>query len=218
VENLTAGGVHVDWVAVFTGALFFATCGLWYATFRLVEGAKDTAIRQLRGYLSVSPSGLAVTLAQPLDVYSQYIRIHVLAKNHGQTPVRHVLYRYTVDVLPNPLPDDYLFSAPSVRNDANQSLAPGAHISVYFVRKAPLTADELTGIREDSQRIYVWGYSTYEDVFGIERRIEVASSIVGGQFFADYFVQACAGRAPTLPKDMPHPFDFDYLNRHGHEC
>jgi hypothetical protein len=159
----------VDYTAIFTALLFVATLGLWLATRRLVKSAEDTGIRQLRGYVSVSPNAMVFTLAQPLDIHDQSIRIQAICKNHGQTPVRNVQFRYEVQVLPHPLVERYQFREARRIHSANDALAPSAQTESMFLRDQPLTVEELTNIRNDTARIYWWGVATYRDVFDRER-------------------------------------------------
>jgi hypothetical protein len=58
-------------IAIFTVILGMATGFLWLATKNLVIGAEDTAERQLRAYVSISPSG--VVLAPTKSVFSELI-------------------------------------------------------------------------------------------------------------------------------------------------
>jgi hypothetical protein len=78
-----------DWAdfGEYVGGSLGATYGLlaFIGVMLTIKGAEETAIRQLRGYLSVTPSGLGFTLAQPPNVHAQSIRVQIEVKNHGQT-------------------------------------------------------------------------------------------------------------------------------------
>ena len=53
---------------------------LWWSTRKLVKGAEDTAIRQLRAYVSINIGHFSIEAAK------NYLRIEYLIKNMGQTP------------------------------------------------------------------------------------------------------------------------------------
>jgi hypothetical protein len=212
---------RLDYTAIFTALLFFATCGLLWATRSLVVGANDTAIRQLRGYLSLTPSGMTFTLAQPPDIHRQSIRIQAICKNHGQTPIRQIRYLYEVRVLPYPLPPGYQFQEAATSNNANFALPPHEQSNSQFERPEPLSSEELEGIGQDRLRIYWWGKATYVDVFDETRHLEFCASIVGSQFFVNYIHDVMAAlrnnkTPPALPSGMEYPIQWDYCDRHGH--
>jgi hypothetical protein len=56
-----------DTLLVFvTFLLFAATIALWWATRRLVAGAENTAIQQLRAYISATPVYGKIIIAKPI--------------------------------------------------------------------------------------------------------------------------------------------------------
>ncbi len=211
----------LDWTAIFTALLFFATCALWWATRRLVKGAENTAIRQLRAYISMVPQGLVSTLMRPPDIHAQPVTVSIVTKNHGLTPARQVRFDYDVQVFPHPRPLGEQFPKPTRSIPNRFALAPGEDTPMNFSRPEALTTHELQKIREDAARIYCWGIVSYVDVFDVQQQTEFCISVVGSNFLVDYLLQCYAtvreGKPrPALPAGMPHPFNFDTCDRHGH--
>ncbi|HTB01311.1 MAG TPA: hypothetical protein VK804_12605 [Bradyrhizobium sp.] len=140
--------------------LFAATMGLWWATWRLVRSAENTAERQLRAY--IFPQDVTITNIESIP------EITVVLKNTGQTPAHdHTLWA-TMAVAAYPLSTE---PAPP-DGDPNESkgpLAPGAVNHFFASLESPITQEELRGIREGRAAIYLAGAVLYTDAFGKSR-------------------------------------------------
>jgi hypothetical protein len=81
-----------------TFVLAFGTLFLWFATQRLVRGSEKTAERQLRAYISISPTNV--------NEFGEggNVTIHYDAKNVGKTPAVKVKTFASVAILPFPFP------------------------------------------------------------------------------------------------------------------
>lgn len=93
--------VATIFIALFTVLLAVATAFLWCATRELVQGADDTAKRQLRAYVTMSAEEVRnFNTTSPLTAI---IRI----KNSGRTPAYNVSNRTLLSVTKYPLADFY---------------------------------------------------------------------------------------------------------------
>jgi hypothetical protein len=211
---------EIDFTALFTAGLTAVTGGLWWATRQLVIGAEKSSVRELAAYVSVSPNSMAFTAEQPLDIHAQSIRLSFDCKNHGQTPARNLRFRYEVQVLPNPLPLRFQFPEPTIPSDSNFAVFQGGQSTQQFIRKQPLTSDELANISLDEARIYCWGVATYRDIFDRDRYVEFNAAIVSSRFFVSYLreflAHVAAAQEYRLPTGMKSAFDWDFGDRHGH--
>lgn len=159
-----------------TFLLFLATGALWVATAHLVEGAEDTAERQLRAYVSANP--------QTVHGFgsSQRISVDFSLQNHGQTPAFEIDHVFGMGVFANPLPEDFKFP-PANRDVFNKSaLFPRADMISWFNNDRILSSDEVRDIENDTDRFYIWGKITYRDAFGKLRHTNFSASAGGAQF------------------------------------
>src|SRR5262249_51673089 len=104
-EEIVAVGTV--FIALFTVILAFATAFLYFATRDLVEGAEDTAKRQLRAYVFLDQ----MTIADPMGTPKISIRI----KNYGSTPAYGVVF-WSEGVL-----REYPLTSPLIRSRAEDS-------------------------------------------------------------------------------------------------
>src|SRR5262245_42063031 len=80
--------VSDTFVAAFTLLLFLATFALWYSTKKLVDGASQTAERQLRAYVYV--------VKTKIKRIGHEWEIRFRLKNFAQTPAHYVSVAYAV--------------------------------------------------------------------------------------------------------------------------
>ncbi len=154
-----------EWLlALFNGLLVLYTYRLWIATRDLVEGAENTAKRQLRAYVWIDKTQPSPNIdAVPFIVATEI-------RNTGSTPAHDV--RCFTELLPfdHPLPVGFTFKQPPQE-------IPGPHYvvnpgSTHFVRTSPdevFTDDIKTAIRNGTKRLYFWGVVRYRDAFKQER-------------------------------------------------
>ncbi|MEK7322703.1 MAG: hypothetical protein AABZ84_06465 [Pseudomonadota bacterium] len=157
-------------LAIFTFGLFIATWFLYCATRDLVRGADDTAKRQLRAYLSVTP-----------DFINSDCNIGSTIENHGLTPA----YKITTesgyaDILPHPLPLEFNFKEIIDRTSHTHILAPRQTLRATVIPRRIFSKDEIAAAIEGTKfRLYVFGAITYTDAFDKSHRTEYCRSIQG---------------------------------------
>jgi hypothetical protein len=158
-------GVPIELLGIKPGEwlLAFATFGLWYATWRLVTGADQTAQRQLRAYVSLVGGGIAHA---NVDNQQGYL-VQIELKNSGITPG----YDFTTWIVPPEVRDlnELPFGPPSPESErtGKSIIAPNtsAWINVYYVWKP----GELEAVRKREKGVFVWGGANYKDAFGFPR-------------------------------------------------
>ena len=195
---------YTKWLAVFTLFLFVTALGqmlLFWVQLRIMrksledattaanaatdsaitsqaalESTKDTAKRQLRAYLSITPNTFGLLAA------GNHVRITFDAKNHGQTPAFGTSHKFEIDILDNPLPPNFNFPAPTETFNANTSIFPNAVSEVRFFSGKPLT--QVDAVEANTKHVHCWGRTSYRDAFGNIRHTSFSAS-VGGKDFAE---------------------------------
>jgi hypothetical protein len=170
--SITAASVL--FTAIFTFVLAVSTIGLWKQTDRLAKGTEDTAIRQLRAYVSVKP-------AQLTEIRIGHVpNASFIMENTGQTPAYRLNHLAFVSVLPHPLldgqgdlvaphigqkvPDFTLHSRSQTEGEASDDSA--------------LTADDFAKAMAGGDfRLYMAGMVQYDDAFGIGRNTKFCAYI-----------------------------------------
>ena len=187
-------------IAGFTALLLWAIWLLWRATRKLVNDAQRNAERQLRAYLAVIPETIAGFRTNVVG------KIEWVVKNLGQTPAQKITHRYNFAVLPNPLPPRHKFAEPTREIAGISALLPKDEAVLYFDGDA-FTAQQIEAISRNEARIYCWGHTEYEDIFGVTWR-SLFSVSVGGEAFS---------RAVNLPADHPSapPWSWEYGSGHN---
>lgn len=166
-------------IAIFTVILGFATWFLWRATVKLVRSADDTAQRQLRAYVSVTPKEIISSGKE-----ERFVQVTCALKNHGQTPAREIHYIFEFDIIPNPKPEGFVFSPPTIPIHADSSLFPQADMSAWFNFNRLLTTEEFARVEADTLRLHIWGKVFYRTAFGQQRHTEFNASVGGAVFIA----------------------------------
>jgi len=188
-------------LVAFTALLFAATVFLYRATRDLVQGAEITAERQLRAYVSAAPN-----IIFPFDAKTT-VEMGFRVENHGQTPARNVRCCAVVDVLPYPLPPNYIFHEPTIQTRSG-GLACGEHVDIRMAAKRYFGNDEIKKVLvNDGCRIYLYGTLKYEDAFDRTRTTQFCRSVVGCGDLA----------AMTVPDPTPHQrvIAFDIADQHN---
>jgi hypothetical protein len=187
-------------IAGFMVLLFWATWLLWRATRKLIKDAERNAERQSRAYLAVIPKTVAGFRPNVTG------KIEGVVKNLGQTPAQKIRHRYNFAVLPHPLPPRHKFAEPT-REIANApALLPRDETTIQFDGEA-FTAQQIEAVSRNEARVYCWGTTEYEDVFGVTWQARFSVS-VGGEAFS---------RAANLPSDHPSapPWSWEYGSGHN---
>jgi len=184
-EWLTAQGTAA--IAVFTFVLACATIGLavftyslWGETGKLVIGANETAKRQLRAYVSATPT----IMNGPTNLMQQFSMI-----NHGQTPAYNVIETGLMDIFPYPLPPKFNF--PAIPDQRHSRVVLHPHATNYTGRAPAVrtfTKQEIAQITTgDEYRLYIYGVITYTNVFKNPHVTKFCHSIPGNAKLALFF-------------------------------
>jgi hypothetical protein len=144
-------------LSVFTAVLAIATIRVWFVTKALVDGAKDTAERQLRAYIGI-------TGAPILEGADEWI-IAVDYWNHGQTPAHDVRGSISVQVLAI---DPYPVFPPAEEWPGSWVMVPNAHATPD--RSVALLEHE-GDIVSGRKAIFAWGHISYRDVFNWQIKV-----------------------------------------------
>ena len=149
----------------------FATLALWVATKRLVQGADDTARRQLRAYVGLEKISITFVGSPPNAV------ARIEYKNFGKTPAYKIACRLYLASRPNPLlaPMDIRASDSLGLLDLmpnHQNLSHPDLLLDYF-------ADPLDAIRRQEVAVYLLGEVVYLDSFGNKFRDEITMMTTG---------------------------------------
>jgi len=164
-----------DPIAFFTFLLFLATVALWLATRRLVQGAEDTALRQLRAYVSIK-------LDEKLFYDSNgLLNAPFITKNHGVTPANFMLCSLQIGLFRFPL-DTELDPHSYPSTSSNTALFPGEQVRHYATFPSKLNQAEIQAIEKSEGSIYVWGEVRYKDAFGIQRSTQFRMYSTGADF------------------------------------
>jgi hypothetical protein len=158
-------------LVIATVLLAIYTYRLWDSTAKLVTGADETAKRELRAYVSVTPANLAASLAP-----GAIPKLMIGLQNHGQTPAYDVSQQFLWGTYPVSEHDRLPFPISAKQRGYLSTLIldPGAQRNSYPTGVAPTSeADSamiLAGVNAtgESVRFYCMGYIFYRDAFGTE--------------------------------------------------
>jgi len=155
-RKITDATVALAWI---TGVLALFTAGLWFATYRLVREAKDTAKRQLRAYLSID----GFPYVSHLDTTDNTIwwSIHPVWKNGGATPTTSLFLNTDASLRNEKLPDNFDF--PGAPGETIRMLV-GANATVT-ARTLAIKGADLMAVRDGTKFFYIWGWAKYKDIF-----------------------------------------------------
>jgi hypothetical protein len=166
-------------LAWFTAALAFATIllivvGIIQArqlsrhaahTENLVATARDTAERQLRAYLQVTPDQNSVVWINTVHIPA----CRVFVKNAGQTPAYEVQADGAINPAPFPLREP-LSEFLSPEEQFRLVIHPGEGHTINFIGDRLLTEDEVDRLVPGKDlRLYLYGQVRYKDAFGKDR-------------------------------------------------
>jgi hypothetical protein len=168
VDNRSGEAPEVTfiWLKLGEGLLVFVTVWLVLVTKALVDGAKETAERQLRAYIVVRGKNLD---EQGLD--GPMMVQHLRFLNMGQTPAYRMKVVSRTDILDHPVKGDFNFTLVSGDNPSIIMVGPREK-TIHLSRAERLySIPELMKIRsEDSGvRLYTYGRIEYEDAFRVGR-------------------------------------------------
>lgn len=151
-----------------------------------VNIASDTAIRQLRAYISVdsirienvaNPLPADVVKGHPSDakifIPTRGPICHIILKNSGQTPA------YSVNGWADLVVREYPLNSPLPEKHSPMGtrgiFAPNGTYNIYPSIPKPLTNEEIIGLRQGSKAIYIFGETAYVDIFKKTHHIKFIS-------------------------------------------
>jgi hypothetical protein len=129
--------------------------------------------QQLRAYLSVQFGGGIYQDANHI------FEVRPLLVNVGQTPALRVRYAAKADILPFPLPTDFVFPPLHEPGASYGVLAPHQNFTMnaYIDRRLPDEEAEAIKRSLGGKRLYMWGTIFYDDVFEKPHHYNFAQSI-----------------------------------------
>lgn len=160
--SLIAHRYSEDIIAFVAVLLTLATWGMWRATRRLVSNAEYAAIGQ-RAYITAS-----ATIKPHLDDL-ETPSYEVVLINSGQTPAFNVYNWVRGAIAPHPLGSAKLPGPTGVTGVGSKGQLHGDRLAFLSEFLPKPSAEQLAAIRAGSNLFYVYGMSTYTDVFGFER-------------------------------------------------
>jgi hypothetical protein len=148
-----------------------------------VKLADRTAERQLRAYV-----GVTEPLIQNVGV-NQVPNVTFRIRNYGRTPARKVRYWAEFEIGAYPLKMPLNMGEP-----APQALIinPQDGFKPNLQRQAPLNGQQAINIQAGSERMYLWGIITYEDVFEHPRTTKFRMMYGGPQIIGSGNIMALA--------------------------
>jgi hypothetical protein len=167
-------------IAIFTIILGIFTVILAGSTQELVRDAQNTTERQLRAYISIEPKIVAMA-----EKEERIVKIDCLTVNHGQTPATEINHIVSIDLLPNPLPDDFVYPAATQPINYESALFPHQHMTTWFIFDRLLTTEEFQAVEAGTKRIHLWGTTFYKTAFKRRCHTKFRASVGGADFVAN---------------------------------
>jgi hypothetical protein len=146
----------------FIGILLVAAYFLLASTRDLVQGAEDTAVRQLRAYVYATA---AITQRDVNEDGKERWQVQVQVANSGQTPARALIQSSNCDVFDLPLDESSLAKHEAPRSTTD---LPIKGLGTTTLTQ-DLSATDLTDIDQGRKVFAVFGFIRYMDVFDRQR-------------------------------------------------
>lgn len=151
------------WLFGATCVLAIVTTGLWWSTGSLVEGAEETAERQLRAYVFPVNVDLSLSTTTP--------KLTITYKNCGQTPAYDVTLWTTTAAAVYPLLEEP--RGPEIEPNASRGhIGPGESIHCEAFPEPPITHDEIAHLLQGEGALYLYGVLHFTDAFKEKRAIK----------------------------------------------
>jgi hypothetical protein len=146
--------------------LFLATMALFWATWKLVRGANETAEKQLRAYLNVALDDQ--TLASV--VTGLEATCPIVIRNFGNTPAHDVILYCNIVPVDWPLKDglpELIKDNPADNLKGSRTvLHPRQEMPGNVIGQEPINADEIRLLQTPGdRRLCMYGELSYRDVF-----------------------------------------------------
>jgi hypothetical protein len=166
-------------IALFTVILGIATWLLWRSTKKLVDGAENTAERQLRAYIVADAVDVDITNLIG-DQGEVMVCVKIAIKNTGQTPAHDLRVVSKTELLRHPIEMPFHFTLISGSDPSTAVLGAGESTASESKPATPFDGNAMMVATEPESggRIYTWGTVTYRDVFGHSHYTNFCSSLV----------------------------------------
>lgn len=172
------------WVAGFTGALFFATLGLWIATWKMwratqsavvdanagltiardtLSHARESSERQLRAYLAIRPNPDKAVISA-----GRMPELEIVITNVGQTPAHEITIGGKCSVL-EAKPISWAFDIPAEYRTTTV-LNPTSFMQTVVFRPEPLSPSEMEEIMASKTALIFEGAVVFRDAFKHPRK------------------------------------------------
>jgi hypothetical protein len=152
-------------VGAFTIVLAISTIGLWLATNKLWDAARnqfthseETAKRQLRAYINMTNCHL-----EYLTSFSQRLEAYVVFTNSGQTPAYSV--RNSGNFAISRTGEEVFNNLPAQR-ESSSTVGRDGSVNKKLIAPRLLTQADYSGLGNGSLTLWVYGRLTYKDAFG----------------------------------------------------
>jgi hypothetical protein len=142
-----------------------------------ISHMRETAERQLRAYISITPKDVINWTNKP-----NRIGVRFDLKNHGQTPGSKIVFNFSMAVLWNPFPPNFILPPTDGQYDQNNALFPLSDVPVGLFINRDLTEEEIRAVEDNSKRFHVWGVMHYRDAFDNPRTTRFSFSFGGVDF------------------------------------
>jgi Sec-independent protein translocase protein TatA len=138
-----------------------------------VIAVRERTAQQMRAYLSVK---IGTGVYQDANLRFE---VRPILINTEHTPAHNVRYAARADVLPWPLPNDFIFQQLEQPQPSFGVLAPQQDFTMgAWVDRRYDDDNEAEAIKRGiGRRLYIWGTVTYDDVFGEQRYTNFAQNI-----------------------------------------
>ncbi len=146
--------------------LFLATVGIVIATWCLVTGADNNAKKELRAYVSVQSFNTIALVDTNQKVL--FWRIGALWANPGSTPAMSAFNHISWKLFPKgQKPDDIGFPDLWAQGQPQEiARMPLGAKNTLIGETVDIPIDQILAGNREGNRIYIWGWAEYNDVFG----------------------------------------------------
>jgi hypothetical protein len=143
----------------------------------------EAAHANLRAYLTVGLGGIV-----PQKKETNYrFEVRMTLQNVGNTPAYKVASNGYADVLPNPLPVDFIVPPFNPALSGEATVGPHQNLILTAIAPGIYSDDDVNEIEYGSRKLlYTYGIVTYEDAFGISHFVRYCQAVLwlannGGQ-------------------------------------
>jgi hypothetical protein len=190
------------YIAVFNGLLVLVTFGLIAVGVLTIRKMRVTEERQLRAYVSDTPSGMRFSKVD------KAFAVVFVNENHGQTPAGKMRHFTTIELIEHPLPNDFILTPPARDRASTVTLFPGSKREATSKERKFTDAELLEAFDGTKLRFYFFAITRYEDVFKTTHETRLCVNI-GGPKFRE------AVEAAVASPGGPFPLPFEYVDQHN---